>query len=652
MKSTRTATFRVLFCGLFVLSSGSDPTAASELAGLNIIPHRIEPVMKYRRPHDEHLGSRVQMFLRGPVTPGTFAGKTPAELLASGDWAWHDLQTVVSVPEEALTVWNWNGRTTRWGVDQSFELAAEGLPAQTLTLTCQKQWISSVTFHADQGVVPTRMTVYVANDSDSEIQLRSLRLWLPQDGGPWQALFPQDIHRCHVSIPAGEKGFVQISTGPLPLTYAAIEMDTTGGTLWSHLRIKPEFFDISAGWALGSPQMTAGKEGTWPFLDLLCHMHVNTAHFESAGGYSDNPVLYERYPLKRFHRLWPLETWDRDELLPQIHGVEFLGEPQYGGGRPVLPQEVFDKLLPYRGSRLATTVTHSEERIWRYYAGLSDFPHFDAYRVVAPAADSWRQYDRWNGQSISWGAPLETIGDLCRSQRDLNRPMPCAVWSQGPHDGWGGGFSLLRSGRSRRSPTPDELRVQALHALASRITSLYWFNLSYKSLMKFPDTWEPMTHIGREIRMLSPILLEGDAGTFERRTTEDGIPDWELSSIISPGTALLFAIDTRYTIDAEQKIFQFGQPRQAIFRWQLPLWLQNPQDVFRVDADGVYPVQWKTDGRNVIIEDTRSRDGIYLAAKNSAVRQGILDRHREALEQELKYPVNSAALEAIGGAAP
>jgi len=230
--------------------------------------------------------------------------------------------------------------------------------------------------------------------------------------------------------------------------------------------------------------------------------------------------------------------------------------------------------------------------------------------------------------------------------------MPCAVWSQGPHDGWGGGFSLLRSGRSRRSPTPDELRVQALHALASRITSLYWFNLSYKSLMKFPDTWEPMTHIGREIRMLSPILLEGDAGTFERRTTEDGIPDWELSSIISPGTALLFAIDTRYTIDAEQKIFQFGQPRQAIFRWQLPLWLQNPQDVFRVDADGVYPVQWKTDGRNVIIEDTRSRDGIYLAAKNSAVRQGILDRHREALEQELKYPVNSAALEAIGGAAP
>ncbi len=84
------------------------------------------------------------------------------------------------------------------------------------------------------------------------------------------------------------------------------------------------------------------------------------------------------------------------------------------------------------------------------------------------------------------GAPLETIGDMCRSLREISRPMPVAYWSQGPHDGWGGGFNL--SGRKRRSPTPDELRAQAMHALATRITSLYWFNLSLKSLAKFPDT--------------------------------------------------------------------------------------------------------------------------------------------------------------------
>ncbi len=67
-----------------------------------------------------------------------------------------------------------------------------------------------------------------------------------------------------------------------------------------------------------------------------------------------------------------------------------------------------------------------------------------------------------------------------------------------------------------------------MHALSSRITSLYWFNLSLKSLLKFPDTWEPIARIGREIRMLEPFLLAGDAYDFERRTNADGTPDWDL----------------------------------------------------------------------------------------------------------------------------
>jgi len=45
------------------------------------------------------------------------------------------------------------------------------------------------------------------------------------------------------------------------------------------------------------------------------------------------------------------------------------------------------------------------------------YPHYDAYRVVAPVADAWREYDRWGGERIRWGAPLETIGDMCHSLR-------------------------------------------------------------------------------------------------------------------------------------------------------------------------------------------------------------------------------------------
>ena len=37
---------------------------------------------------------------------------------------------------------------------------------------------------------------------------------------------------------------------------------------------------------------------------------------------------------------------------------------------------------------------------------------FSRKRVTAPSADAWSRYDRWNGQTIRWGAPLETIGDI------------------------------------------------------------------------------------------------------------------------------------------------------------------------------------------------------------------------------------------------
>ena len=89
------------------------------------------------------------------------------------------------------------------------------------------------------------------------------------------------------------------------------------------------------------------------------------------------------------------------------------------------------------------------------------------------------RYDRWDGKRNSLGAPLETIGEMSWSLRELNRPRPVAYWSQGPHYDWNG---YGGPGAARR---PDELRLQAYHALASRITSLYWFSLSLRSLVTF-----------------------------------------------------------------------------------------------------------------------------------------------------------------------
>jgi hypothetical protein len=425
----------------------------------------------------------------------------------------------------------------------------------------------------------------------------------------------------------------------LPLTYAALEvrLSDAGGkpiTVWTHQRIKREVFDISGGWVaskLGSSNTLHSE----PYLKTLSRMHINAGMHEHVPGYSDTP-LFEKYPLKYMNRLQPVARYDTESMLPRIHAVEFLGEPQYGGGKPVSPQDCWKAFAPYAPTRLPTSVTHSEERVWRFYAGISDYPHYDAYRVTAPSPDAWGQYDRWGGQRIRWGAPLETIGDMSRSLRELNRPRPVAYWSQGPHHDWRG-----YGGRKRGSPTPDELRLQAYHALASRITSLYWFNPSLHSLVAFPDLIEPMTRVGREIRMLEEYWLEGDATSHERML-RDGQSDWDLDVVAGPRGALLFALDLAYTPDSEEHVFKFGPPREATFLFPLPAYLRAPAEIFRVDADGVTQVQHTVSDGFVEIRDRVSRAAIYVAAANAGERARIEMRRQVLIARENAFGFDPA----------
>lgn len=617
----------------------SDAAQPAGIAGVTVTPHVVAETMQYRRPRDPGLSAKVQLFVRGPALPGTFDGKTPAELLKADEWSWHDMASPSKPPAGALTVWTFNGKAARWGTGGRFSLEADGLGKSEVALPPPERWISAVTFLGPASrAEPDTVIIHIANASNAPLKVGSLRLWFPKERREWQTFWPQAEERLETIIPPRDRGFIRLNAGrSLPLGYAAIEVGTDRGTLWEHLRVKREAFDIGGGWV-------ADHLRHEPYLRLLTRLHVNMGQIQGVPGYTDRPELYERYPIKLCNRLWPLEEWDTDAWLPKIHAVEFLGEPQYGGGRPVPPQEVFDKLLPYRVSRLPTSLTHSEERVWRHYAGLSDYPHYDAYRVVAPAADAWRQYDRWGGKRISWGAPLETIGDMSRSLRELNRPMACAVWSQGPADGWGSDF--WTGGRARRSPTPDELRAQAIHALSTRVTSIYWFSLSLKSLLMFPDTWEPISRIGREIRMLEPFFLEGDAYWFER-VKKDGKPDWDLASIGAPEAAVLFANDLAYGPDSRESVFTFGGPRPVSFRFVLPGWLRKAEDVFRVDADGVHEVRWRIEGDAVVIDDSRSRDAIYLAARSKTVRGEVEKRRLSALALEKANAVEIGELEKL-----
>jgi len=629
------------------------PCAALELLGVCVTPHEQSSNMRYRRASSPELGARVELFWRnddampqviGPDIAVRFDGSTPAELLARDEWAWHDTPAArsnqtVSLPHGALMVWRFNSRVTRWGAGTAHRIEIPGAPGKPfdLNLAAPRAWLSAVTFlGTGDAVAPDRVVLHVANQTRQALQLIALRLWLPSTRAEFRVLHPQ-AWRTNLSgfpaslmIPPGEKGGFTVATGPLPLTYGAVEVQTIGpdgqaSSLWAHLRIKREVFDLSGGW-VASGLCDGNTLHTEPYLKTLRRMHINAGMHQHVAGYSDTS-LFDKYPLKYMNRLQPFEQYDTDAVLPRVHAVEFLGEPQYGGGRPVPPQAVWAAFLPYEPTRLPTSVTHSEERVWRDYAGLSDYPHYDAYRVTAPSPDTWGLYDRWDGERIRWGAPLETIGDMTRSLRDLNRPRPIAYWSQGAHEGWD-----RYGGRTRTSPTPDELRAQAYHALAHRITSLYWFNLSLKSLVKFPDLIEPITRVNREIRLMEELLLEGDAFEY-RRELDAGRPAWDLASVTGPGGTLLFALDLAYVPDPKDKEFRFT-PREGSWRFRLPAHLPKPAEVFRLDADGPHAVEARLEPGTVTVRDRVSVAGIFVVAPESGLKERLRVRHKELVRFE------------------
>lgn len=324
-------------------------------------------------------------------------------------------------------------------------------------------------------------------------------------------------------------------------------------------------------------------------------------------------------------------------MLPRIHAVEFLGEPQYRYSRNgKLPQQVWEAFLPYASSRLATTLTLSESRNWHLYAGVADYAHYDAYRVTAPSPDSWSLYDRWEGRRIRWGAPLETIAEMTRSLRETSRLAPIAYWSQGAHAGWD-----RYGGRARASPMPDELRLQAYHAPGSRITSLYWFNLSLKSLVKFRDLIDEITRVRREIRLLERFYLEGTAYEY-KQVCREGRPDWDLASIAAPDAALLFALDLDYEAEPTEKVFRFGPPRTARFEFDLPPYLRDLKDAFRMDADGAYDAHYERAGKGVCIEDRVSKVAVCVVTVDAGLRARLEARRMDLLQFEESFGFDPA----------
>lgn len=649
----------------FMNRGGSRLEAEMAVQALTVNPHRFSEEMRYRRPADPSMGAWVRLFVVNQgeqaieldgTDPMLVDGQRAEHWLQAGQWTWYDSPAmqatpVIQLPSQSLMVMEWNGARADWGVQRSIALAARAQDGTQLPLGSHGLKPSPVVFRAisflgdGQDPLPHQIALHLENTTQVPRSLWQLRCWLPSQD-PASRIFHlarqidlKSLSSAELILEPGAIWSQTLEIGALPLGQVVIEArlrragQQASESIMARLRVRREQFDISAGWA-GSEVDGRNTLTREPFLRVLRGLHLNTAQIGEVPGYTDLPELYDRYPLKRFHKLEDLARYGSDALLPQVHGVEFLGEPQYGGGKPVPPMEVHQALLPYRGGALPTTLTHSEERIWRLYAGLSDYPHYDAYRVVAPAADSWSAYDRWQGKSIRWGAPLETIGTMTRSLRDLYRPASIAYWSQGAHDGW----SSRR--RARSSPTPDELRMQAWQALANRITSLYWFNLSLESMLAFPDLLLPIQEVNRMALTLSPWLLEG-VDTWHRRVEAEGRPQWDLSVVQTRDAALLFALNLDYGIDDQDNTFAFEQ-RSAQFTFPSLGTMQPGWQLFRLDRDGVKLVNPEWQAQAVTWEDQVAVEGVYIMGADPMLGLKLRQRWQSLLEHEQAHGVNRA----------
>lgn len=632
-------------------------TLPLDIVGITVTPHTFSDDLKYWTPWfrwkpARKLGALVRIVVahRGdPATPielgMAFNGRGGLEWVEDGKWSWCDTpetrsegaKTPYALAPGKVDVFTFNGNTPDWGLHREIKLtlmdrAAKVSEDVTLRLTRTNNRLMSITClsEKDDGVAPDTLYVHISNVSDIAGTVKEIRLFAPVNGQGMDMIMPLtqfESWPTGAAVPEEDRCIIKAAApAKLPLVRGLVQVIIDRGedpaeTLWTPLMFKRDRFDIGCGWMdipAGNGQIPLTKESV---LKLLKKMHVNVVHNENVPGYTDATAadgLYTKYPMRMMGEFADVAKYNAAEWLPKIHGVDAVGEPQIG---KMAPMEVYRKLRAYDAAQYPTTLTMADDRGFRYYAGLSDFQHFDSYRVSAPSCDAWYLYgDRWKGGRVSWGAPLEGIGEMTRTLRALNRPAPIAAWSQNAHEGWQDQIS-----RKRRSPTPDEILIQAHQALGNGITSLYWYSLQSWSPLRYRDTLGVTTRIGRLIRALEPYFLTGDAYRHDRTFYQSEV-DIDLSSIVTPKAALLFVTDLTYQPNRKDRVFEFRGAREFEASFALPGYLKNPVDVFRVDSTGVGEVSWSASRKGVFFTGTLDRAAIFVAAMDKDQRAAIAQK--------------------------
>jgi len=601
-----------------------------EILSVNVLPHVFSgeiPSYNRRDPFaiPENPGALIKIFIKNTDRENHFEGqvlfngKTGIELLDSKIVSWASVPDIRTggllsskIPPDSIDVYTLNVIDSRFYADgilvEFIYPDSNGSVRQHIEIKEYPLCAERIVFMDSKGESrPDKMIVWLKNNSKEDIVLEGMDFYkaMPFYSMHWwtDSIKPDvlDTQINEMTLKPGETNYIVYGLGEIPFGESILELNVKSEDKSEKImyQIKPfvSSFDINTGWA--------GRHlaGSKLFAETVAMMHFNTVHGDSLG--YNNTAIGQKYPLKGFGVYSNTEEMNKPENIKNIHGVEFLGEPQMDNRDP---QEIFNKMAIYRTSGYPTTLTLTHEPGYYMYAGLVDFPHFDAYRIVAPHADKWGEYTKYGDKNTLWGAPLETAGIYVRSLHEISRPNPVAAWTQAVSGGW---FSIWRI--SSPNPNPTEIRIQAYQKVANGSISLYWFNISGRNVIGSRYALDEIRNINREFLIVEDLLVKSVPFSWENI-----FMDMDHNVLAGPDFAVLFTTDLSYMVSPVNE-FVISSPRTENFTFNIPEYLDNPDSLIKITKDGIFKLDATFHGDNVSFTDTVFITGMYVVYESSEV---------------------------------
>lgn len=376
--------------------------------------------------------------------------------------------------------------------------------------------------------------------------------------------------------------------------------------------------------------------------DFSAH-NINVQMSHAPKVIADLSLEDDGYRLLQSHGIRQMTTWQgnaRNPLLyflydePDAHDVEI---DEMEGLAPLgcLGQGLVERSESLREKdatvpQLLNVNNTSTPDNWYMYHQLADVPSIDPYYQ----GELDNTFSRHPGRFGSYAKPTYVYA-AARISAVSAAPKPLHVILCSTQ------YTDRRTGFTGRYPTPEEKRIEAYYALAAGAKGLsYWWFTPENECNGVGSgepaanaLWDEIGLIGAEVRTAGPLVTMGCPAAVAIST----------ASVIV-GRALLCGTDSMVVVAVNDEImsdrtgtvvkpFPYTTVTAAV-----PSWM-TVRDAFQVTESGVGDVEWKLDGRNVVMVPKEFREGRLMVVTASAELRGRL-----AAEYEKKLAANAAAL--------